>query len=270
MSEPQAARERYEKFEQSWPRRFYERWILPRFADPLTRQRFKMLYFVWGYWRFLLVPGLGVGQRLGLLRRFLRIDWNVVHCHFPAETSCIARVLAERHARPGEIVVEAGCWQGGTSTKFSLLCAALGYHLHVYDSFEGVETLSPDDQAKEWDFAGQYASPESRLRDNLDRYGAPEECTVHKGWFSETLAGAPTDGPVRVAYIDCDLGKGTLEVLQSVVPALAEDGCIFSQDFHIEPVRRVLIDPETWRSLGVPSPELRQEGVYLASLRPTR
>ena len=70
-----------------------------------------------------------------------------------------------------------------------------------------------------------------------------------------------------MAYIDCDLGKGTLEVLQSAVPSLADDGCVFTQDFHIDPVRRVLDDPGTWESLGVPAPRIVQEGVYLASMR---
>jgi O-methyltransferase len=256
------------------PSRFYsslrsgwERWIVPRIASPLRRQRLKLLYYGFGYAGLLGVAGLSLRDRLALLARFLRIDWNVLHAHLPSEIVEVTRALAERRARPGEIMIEAGCWQGGSSTKFSLVCERLGYRLHIHDSFEGVEFSSPEHQGREWEFGGQYAAPEERVRENLRRYGALAVCDTRPGWFSETLAKAPVPHPVRVAYIDCDLGKGTNEVLRGVVPSLAEDGCIFSQDYHIEPVRRVLQDPETWRSLNRGVPRIRVLGQYLASLR---
>ena len=262
------ARLQTERAERRWVRRFYVRHVLPRIADPLVRQRLKMLYFGWAYWRLLFETGMPLGSRLRLLRRFARIDWNVLHCHFPSETVRIAAALADRPARSGECMAEAGCWNGGSSAKFSLLCAELGYRLHIYDSFEGVERLSGEEEAREWDFAGQYASPESRLRENLSRFGAPEVCTIHPGWFSDTLAREPVPGTLRVGYIDCDLGKGTVEALRGMIPVLANDGCVFSQDYHIAPVRRVLHDPETWRSLDLAIPTIERLGTYLAKIRP--
>jgi O-methyltransferase len=258
---------RARRAEKSWLRSAYLRFVLPRVADPLIRQRLKLVYYGWGYLRLLRVSDLSLRERLRFLRRFLRIDWNVLHCHLPAEISEICCVLAERPARPGEVVVEAGCWQGGSSAKLSVLCKFFGYELHIFDSFQGVETLPPEEQAEEWDFAGQYASPETRLRDNLERHGEPSSCSIHPGWFSETLARCPVPAPVRLAYIDCDLAKGTFQVLQGVLPSLVEDGVVFSQDFHIDPVRRLLLAPETWRRLGVTQPTITPHGVFLASLR---
>jgi hypothetical protein len=250
-----------------WIRRQYLRFVMPHFSDPLIRQRFKLLYFVWGYSGLLRIASIPWRERLRLLRRFLVIDWSVLHAHAPAEISEIACILAERPARAGEVIVEAGCWQGGSSTKFSILCSLLGYDLHIYDSFEGVETLSPEAQANEWEFAGQYASPEGRLRENLARFGEPSRCSIHPGWFSETLAREAPSQPVRVAYIDCDLAKGTFEALQGVTRALVADGVVFSQDYHIDPVRRLLWDPTTWQRLGIPAPEISVHGTFLASLR---
>jgi O-methyltransferase len=260
------AHERMVRSETHWARKLYVRWIYPRIQDPVVRQRFKMFWFLWGYAPLLVTGSIPFRVRLRLLGAFLRVDWNVLHCHLPSETSTIARELASRPARPDEVVVEAGCFQGGSSAKFSLLCRALGFRLHIYDSFEGVEALDPSEHTEEWDFAGQYASPESRLRHNLEAYGAPEVCEIHKGWFSETLAAHPIPHPVRLAYIDCDLAKGTREVLEGVMPSLAEDGCIVSQDFHIDPVRRLLLDPSTWRDLGRPDFRVRPRGVYLATV----
>lgn len=248
-------------------RRVWEAWVVPRIADPLRRQRLKMFYYGWGYAGLLGVRHLPLGTRLRLLRDFLRIDWNILHAHLPSEIVQVTRALAERRARPGEVMIEAGCWQGGSSAKFSLVCRLLGYELWIHDSFQGVEVLSAKDQAAEWDFGGQYASLEERLQEHLRRFGAPEVCRVRPGWFADTLATAPFPHPVRAAWIDCDLGKGTLEVLRGVVPSLTDDGWIFSQDFHIEPVRRVLRDPETWREWGRGTPDIRVLGIYLASVR---
>jgi O-methyltransferase len=222
-----------------------------------------MMYLGWAYWRLFGISGIPAFR---LLRQFLRVDFNVLHGHRPAETVLLARALAERRAQLGEVVVEAGCWKGGTSVKFSILCELLGYRLLIFDSFEGVEQLTGDKLAKEWDYGGQYASPESVLWENLQRYGRPHVCTAFKGWFSETLAVNPVTAPIKLVYVDCDLGKGTYEVLVGTTPALVSDGMIFTQDFHIRPVRKVLLDPNTWQSLGRTMPKIRSEGVMLARI----
>jgi O-methyltransferase len=142
-------------------------------------------------------------------------------------------------------MVEAGCFNGGSSAKFSIACSLLGYDLHVYDSFAGVE---PGDH----DFSGQYAASEGLVRQNITNYGEIGICSFHKGWFSDTLAkGCPYS--VGIAYIDCDIAKGTREALEGIVPALAQDGWIFSQDFHIGPVRNMLCDSFTLDALGIPT-----------------
>ena len=231
-------------------RRPYVRWVRPRIKDPLTRQRVKLLWFGWGYLPMLLrLPG-SIRTRLWLVKRFLRIDWNVLHAHEPREISEIAIRLAQREARPGEVMVEAGCWQGGSTAKFSILCAMTGLGLHVFDSFEGVEAMSPEALRDSYDFSHEYAAPETVVRQNVERYGRLDVCQFHRGWFAETLAVGPLPYPVRVAYIDCDVAKGTREALIGVTGPLVPDGCIFSQDCHLPPVRAVLEDGATWRSLG--------------------
>ena len=252
----------------SWIRLFYVRLIRPRLREPLHRQRLKLLCWdIWGYWRLLAFAKLTLGERLRVLGRFLRIDWNVPHAHKPHEISRLLQSLSERRAQPGEIVVEAGCWQGGSSTKFSLMCAMLGYELHIFDSFQGVEPRAATDRTTDYDFSFEYSSPESVLRRNLDEYGCPAVCRIHKGWFADTLGQHPLTQPVRLAYIDCDIAKGTREVLGGVLPAMAPDGWIFSQDFAISPVRAYLTDPASWRALGVPMPSIREFGPCLAGIR---
>lgn len=225
------------------------------------------MWYVWGYWPLKRRRGLSWHRRLELLRRFLQIDWNVLHAHLPTEMSILYETLAARPARMDEVIVEAGCWHGGSSAKLSILARMFGYRLLIYDSFEGVERLPPEQAAKEWEFGGQYASTEPVLRENLARYGEIDLCTIQKGWFSESLAKNPVPHPVRLAYIDCDLAKGTKEALNGIVPSLVGDGCIFSQDFHIEPVRRLLLESTTWEAFGRGTPVITPRGEFLASIR---
>ncbi len=243
-------------------RGLYVRWVRPRLRSEIQRQRVKLAYDGWGYVHLLGLRSLSVPERVRLITQFLAIDWNIVHGHKPREIVAVCAAIASREARDDEAIVEAGCWQGGSSTKLSLVGARLGYHLHIYDSFQGVERVDEDG----YDFGGEYASPEHVLRTNLARYGDASVCTIHKGWFRDTLGREPLEFRVRVAYIDCDLAKGTREALQGIVPALASDGVVFSQDVQIRSVRELLSDPTTWADLGRAIPVTRHVYRNLARL----
>jgi O-methyltransferase len=252
----------------TFARRLYVRHVRPHVRQPLNRQRLKVVCWDgWGYWRLLTVSALPFATRLSLLRQFLRIDWNVLHAHKPHEISWLCQALSERAAAPGEVIVEAGCWQGGGSAKLSIIGELLGYRLEIFDSFEGVEPRDPAHPRDGYDFSFEYSSPESVLRRHLDQYGRPQVCSIHKGWFADTLARRPLRRSVRLGYIDCDADKGTREALAGIVPALAADGWIFSQDFHIAPVRAFLNNPVSWRALGVDMPAIRSVGPCLAAIR---
>lgn len=199
---------------------------------------------------------------------FIVIDCNVLHSHRPCEIASVCKALAKRPHDPDEVMIEAGCWRGGSSAKFSIVCKILGYRLHIYDSFEGVEEVPAEEREQAgYDFSGEYAAPESVLRSNLIRYGEVGVCSIHKGWFAETLTVTSVSTPVRVVFIDCDLAKGTSEVLTGVMSRLVDDGWIFSQDFHIKPVRELLRDPNTWKQFNRGNPSITRLCGNLASLR---
>jgi O-methyltransferase len=246
-------------------RRLYSIAILPFIHDPLIRQRVKLSWFVWGYWPLILRESrLSGRERIALLTAFLRVDWLILHGHTPREMADISVALAQGRVAPGQAIVEAGCWNGGSTAKFSHLARRFECSLHVYDSFQGVEDVS--NVPGEWEYSGQYASPETTVRRNLERCGSNAPFTTYPGWFSETLAAKPVSAPIALAYIDCDIAKGTYEALSGLVHSLAPNGVIFSQDFHISPVRSLLTNPETWSRLGVAEPKITQMGRRLAKL----
>ena len=98
----------------------YVRVIIPVITDSIKRQRLKLAWYVWGYLPVLFLRAISFADRLKILWRFLKVDWNVLHGHLPSEMSILCRALVSRPARPREVVVEAGCWQGGSSTKLSI------------------------------------------------------------------------------------------------------------------------------------------------------
>jgi hypothetical protein len=129
-----------------------------------------------------------------------------------------------------------------------------------------VERLSAEDIGGGYDYSGEYATPEDTVRANVTRYGVMAVCRLHKGWFSHTIANKPLSHPVATVFIDCDVAKGTLEVFSGVIPSLSADGIVFSQDYHIAPVRNALTDYRTWRGLRVEPPMVRQLTRRLAAL----
>lgn len=223
----------------------YRKHVREYIKDDLHRQRFKLLYDVWSYYPLLSMKRLGLRERIRLLCRLLRIDWRVLHGHKPCEITPLLLELMNRPRRDKEVFIEAGCWNGGSTSKFSIVCKIFGYDLHVYDSFQGVQ---------EWGFL--YAATEADVRRNVEQYGEPSVCKFHPGWFKDTLLNQPMSLPVRMVYIDCDVPDGTKEVLSGVLPSLAEDGAIYTQDYHLRKVRDILDAPQTWREFGVEMPTI--------------
>jgi len=72
----------------------YVWWIRPHVRTEIGRQRLRLLLFGWGYLRLLGTGGFPLKVRFQLIRRFLTVDWNVLHSHRQEEIASICRVLA--------------------------------------------------------------------------------------------------------------------------------------------------------------------------------
>jgi len=240
----------------------YKRWLRPVITKPMQQQKIKMIWFVWGYWSLLFVRSLPIYKRVEFLYKFVRIDWEIEHSHKPDEIIEVIKFIAKRPAYKNEIILEAGCWKGGSSAKLSIACEFFGYKLYVFDSFEGVEPVQQDG----YDYSGTYVATEEEVKKNLLSYGVEEVCVLHKGWFYETIKQS-MDSPIRTVLIDCDLAKGTEEVLESVLPWLVNDGAIFTQDYHISSVKELLADSTTWEKLKVSQPIIEPLCHHLAIMK---
>lgn len=182
--------------------------------------------------------------------------WFVIQClyisqrvncgyHTQGDILTFARMILL--APPG-VVVEAGCFKGGSTAKFSLIAEKAGRDLLVFDSFEGIpENTEPHAKnifggpvAFE---AGSYAGSIDEVKANIARYGRINRCTFVPGWFEETMPHFKE--PVAAAYLDVDLASSTATCLRYLYPIVVPGGFLASQDGHLPLVIDVL---KEWQS----------------------
>ena len=168
-------------------------------------------------------------------------------------------ILALPPGGPG-VVVEAGCYKGGATAKFSLAAKLAGRQLVVFDSFRGIpsntEVHDRNIFGGEAGFAeGDYCGPLEEVRGNVARYGAIESCRFVEGWFDDTLPHFKE--PISAIYLDVDLVSSTRTGLEYLYPLLESGGVLLSQDGHLPLVIELLDDDRFWRNqMGCAKPEI--------------
>jgi hypothetical protein len=196
---------------------WYERLSFPvsvfmLFANPQFRPKYEMTWqkkFALG-WRF--------------YRNTRRVRTGL---SYKAHLAMAAKLL-EMPATVEGVVVECGCWLGGTTANLSLICDVVGRDLIVYDSFEGLPAPRPGDNMKPA-VKGSFKGALEEVRDNVTRFGAVDRCTFRKGWFSDTLPHHTE--PIALCLIDVDLKSSMHDCIVNLWPYLNDEGYIFFDEY---------------------------------------
>ena len=152
------------------------------------------------------------------------------------------------------VVVECGCFKGGSTINLSLGCDLAGRELHVYDSFEGLpdpvdgdvaHTLMDRPLIHTYE-AGMYAGALEEVRGNVARYGKVDLCSFHPGFFSESMANFDTD--CVLAFIDVDLRSSLEDCVRAIWPRLADGGSIFIHEAEHREMVDLFYDQDWWRA----------------------
>ena len=100
--------------------------------------------------------------------------------------------------------------------------------LHVYDSFEGLQELKPEDGNSVFR-QGQMAVTQEVLLSNFAGVGLKPPI-IHQGWFEDTL---PTQLPEQIAFahLDGDLYDSTRISLEHVYPRLTKGAVCLIDDY---------------------------------------
>jgi O-methyltransferase len=202
--------------------------------------------------RFLRQPltDISLRQKLAVIRALYTISYAVDCPHTEREMlSFITTILTTPREVPG-CIVEAGCYKGGGTAKFSLAAKLARRQLVVFDSFEGLpENREMHDQTifgETPNFQkGRYYGALNEVRSNVSEYGALDVCRFIKGWFCDTMP-AFTE-PVAAIYLDVDLVASTKTCLKYLYPLLSPGGYVYSQDGHLPLITQVLQDEKFWR-----------------------
>ncbi len=205
-------------------------------------------------------------DRKRLLEQIRRVRANV-EC--PHNESHVLSFIVELFRLPRDlegVVVEAGCYKGGSTAKLSLVASMLGRELVVFDSFEG---LPPNDEPHDssllghsirgWFDPGKFAGALEEVRHNVETYGDIRLVRFVKGWFDDTMPGF--DEPVAAAYLDVDLASSTRICLRHLYPRIVPGGVLMSQDGDFPLVLDVFRDREFWENeVGEPMPVIEGLG----------
>jgi O-methyltransferase len=148
------------------------------------------------------------------------------------------------------VVVDCGCFRGGSTINLSLGCALAGRELHVYDSFE----RRPDPAET------RPAHLLEEVRSNVERYGRLDVCSFHPGFFSDSMSGF--DSECVLASVDVDLRSSLEDCVRALWPYLADGGSLFLHEARHREMVDFFDDQEWWRE-GVDAPGLIGGGTGL-------
>jgi O-methyltransferase len=151
---------------------------------------------------------------------------------------CIERTLADDVA--GDLI-ETGVWKGGATIFMRAVLKARGVTnrmVWVADSFEGLPKPNaekyPADAAETWHLRPELRVSLEEVQHNFLKYGLlDEQVRFLKGWFRDTLPGAPIDR-LSVLRLDGDLYESTMDALTALYPRLSRGGYAIVDDYGIE------------------------------------
>jgi macrocin-O-methyltransferase TylF-like protien len=124
-------------------------------------------------------------------------------------------------AAPDGLFMEFGVWKGAWLSE---MAAIREVPFYGFDSFEGLPEPWAFHEAGQFDLGGDL--PEM-----------PENVTLVKGWFADTLPAFLEQHPQPVAFlhVDCDLYTSTKTVLDLLTPRLVPGSQIVLDDFMFTP-----------------------------------
>jgi hypothetical protein len=148
---------------------------------------------------------------------------------------CVEDVLVR--GVPGDLI-ETGVWRGGSTILMRAVLAAYGVtdrRVWVADSFEGLPPPNagayPSDQGLDLYLIPELAVSMEQVQSHFERYDLlDEQVRFLKGWFRDTLPGAPIDR-LAVIRLDGDLYESTLDALVHLYPKLSVGGYLIIDDY---------------------------------------
>lgn len=210
------------------------------------------------------IPNVSLNDKIRIVKKLYAINFRIDSPHTQDEILKFIRTILFLPSEKKGVIVEAGCYKGSSTAKFSLAADIARRTLVVFDSFEGIpENNEPHDKnifGGDASFKkGDYCGALEEVKSNVTKYGKVHCCRFIKGWFDETMPGF--NEPVAAAYIDVDLVSSTRTCIKFLYPLLEQGGTLYSQDGHLPLVLDVFSNDEFWlQEVGFKKPTVEGLG----------
>jgi hypothetical protein len=199
----------------------------------------------------------------------------------PAATSYWELLLMSSEilaSKSSGVVVECGCFKGGSTATLSVACRKAGRTLHVFDSFCGLpeptngdrsHTVLSDSEIHRYR-KGAFSGSLETVKQTISKYGAIEACHFWPGYFDATLPKFKEH--VAVAFCDVDLVESLKTCVKYLWPLLADGGALFTHEAHHLEIAKFFYQDQWWLdNLGQVAPGLIGAGSGLGlGFRKTR
>lgn len=252
---------------------------IPSAKGPYTKRERRVMRAIRNAYEILSLPALVVfllsnrrfDPTYGLSRRRrVQLVWRMHRNTKAIETGTSVRAHVAMAAKIFEVpasvegtLIECGCWKGGTTANLSLIAAATGRTLIVYDSFEG---LPPPTRGDRWAHSlgtGAFRGDLDTVRGNVEAHGAIDSCEFRKGWFADTLSGHTE--PIVACYIDVDYQQSLHECVLHLWPHLRDSGYLFIDEYTRLDYCALFFSERWWREyFDRPPPGLMGAGTGVA------
>jgi O-methyltransferase len=217
--------------------------------------------------------GLSVFQKLGLMLRMWRNTKSIpTASHWLEHAAMALRILKVPKSAQG-VIVECGCYKGGSAANLSLVAALCGRRLVIFDSFEGIPAPSAcdathvviDQEEIHRYEKGAYGGEVNEVKANIERRGRLDACDFRAGFFEKTLP--VFEEKVVFVFADVDLRDSLECCVRNLWPRLVDGCCFFTHEAHHFEIASLFFDTEWWRTkLGASPPGLIGAGCGLGLL----
>ena len=163
---------------------------------------------------------------------------------YKAHLAMAAKLLSIPPSTRG-VVVECGCWHGGSTANLSLVCDIVGRDLVVYDSFAGLPELGQNEKNVNLAGAGDYRGDFEIVQANVRRFGAIDRCVFRPGWFKDTLPSHQE--PIVMCFIDVDYQASLYDCIINLWPRLTEQGYVFIDEYVLIDYCALFFSERFWR-----------------------
>jgi O-methyltransferase len=159
---------------------------------------------------------------------------------------CVEQVIKD--GVPGDLI-ETGVWRGGACILMRGVLAAYEVHDRVVwaaDSFEGLpkpnSEKAPKDRGDRHHTYRELVVGLDAVKRNFEAYGLlDEQVRFLKGWFKDTLPGAPIK-EISVCRLDGDMYESTMDALEVLYPKLSVGGYLIVDDYGAVPGCKAAVD----------------------------